>query len=672
LSLSDQNEDDSNDDEDNNSEVSKYEHVITADGLKEYFPFGTNPAVFEPLDLEEGLYKFEIIDCGQAIPVEVDYKKSTVKDFGYTSTNGCQGIYIYPKGSIYLGETDRIQSYFRIAETPPGIAAINDITVEGGSPLLIKESGRYVLQISEGSTINSCPFDTLVINYTKQSFSQDTDSIRHYICDENTGGYIRMKHKGGVGPFTYELFDKGVFIEQNETGIFHYGNFGETYQIKIRDTECRLSLTQDVTMLNLGGEKLVNDDFAVCTGEEIQLKCSFKGAYEYSWSGPGGYVSTEQNPTIPDATGENAGVYSIQILPEGCSAKLMPQYVNVDVVDPLPLPDTTIFYCLNDKASVLSIIPDHGNYLKWYGDDTVTLLPSAPIPETSRVDTVEYFVSQVNSMLGCEGEKSPVKVIVLNFPEAVAAVSPDICPGQYPVIEIENTLLDYTYNIYSASSELVGVGQGTGDSLKITLSEPISESAFFYVETVSLQNCASSERPSVKTTVFNYMYIMPDKIPQYQRGKPYSAQLETNAVPPYEFYTETLLPSGFSLSAAGLISGTAPPNGQIDPVPFIVKAKDVNGCFAEKEYVLKSSIFIPQAFTPNGDGDNDVFMKGRRLVIFDRLGLKIFEGSDGWDGSRMDGTPAPPDTYFYLIYYEDENLQTGGQIKGYITLIRRR
>jgi gliding motility-associated-like protein len=192
------------------------------------------------------------------------------------------------------------------------------------------------------------------------------------------------------------------------------------------------------------------------------------------------------------------------------------------------------------------------------------------------------------------------------------------------------------------------------------------------VETVNSNSCVSADKTAVKTEVVNYMYLLPDKIPPYQRDKLYSFQLESNAVSPYEFSTDDMLPAGFTLSAGGLISGMPPRNGLIEAVPFHVRVVDVNGCYAAQDYVLESDIFIPQAFTPNGDGKNDVFMKGRRLVIFDRLGLKIFEGDDGWDGNRFDGTPAPADTYFYLIYYEDENLKTRGRKEGYITLIRRR
>ncbi|MCC6584308.1 MAG: gliding motility-associated C-terminal domain-containing protein [Chitinophagales bacterium] len=79
---------------------------------------------------------------------------------------------------------------------------------------------------------------------------------------------------------------------------------------------------------------------------------------------------------------------------------------------------------------------------------------------------------------------------------------------------------------------------------------------------------------------------------------------------------------------------------------------------------LKDIVFLPTAFTPNGDGNNDVFMvrmeEGlavvEQLIIFDRWGNKIFERNnclpnnplDGWDGSYK-GAVVPPDAYAYYI-----------------------
>jgi gliding motility-associated-like protein len=78
--------------------------------------------------------------------------------------------------------------------------------------------------------------------------------------------------------------------------------------------------------------------------------------------------------------------------------------------------------------------------------------------------------------------------------------------------------------------------------------------------------------------------------------------------------------------------------------------------------------FIPNVFTPGGDGINDVFMPGFEQQIVDRNGLKIYNGNEGWDG-RFNGQDVDPDTYFFLIFYKDSKDVINTR-KGYITLVR--
>jgi len=91
----------------------------------------------------------------------------------------------------------------------------------------------------------------------------------------------------------------------------------------------------------------------------------------------------------------------------------------------------------------------------------------------------------------------------------------------------------------------------------------------------------------------------------------------------------------------------------------------------------KSLVFIPNAFTPNGDRVNDEFrvrtntLKNIQLIIYDRWGNKVFETNDiskGWDGSYK-GRPAAVDAYGY--FFTGECLQ-GEKIslKGNVTLLR--
>ncbi|MEZ4924559.1 MAG: gliding motility-associated C-terminal domain-containing protein [Crocinitomicaceae bacterium] len=88
-------------------------------------------------------------------------------------------------------------------------------------------------------------------------------------------------------------------------------------------------------------------------------------------------------------------------------------------------------------------------------------------------------------------------------------------------------------------------------------------------------------------------------------------------------------------------------------------------------------IYVPNAFSPNGDGENDkVFVRGQNLEkiefkIFDRWGEKVFESNDqavGWDGT-FKGELLDPDVYVYHL----TAVCVDGQetlIKGNITLLR--
>lgn len=90
-----------------------------------------------------------------------------------------------------------------------------------------------------------------------------------------------------------------------------------------------------------------------------------------------------------------------------------------------------------------------------------------------------------------------------------------------------------------------------------------------------------------------------------------------------------------------------------------------NGCKSEKEISIEvippplPEIFIPNAFTPNGDGLNDYFMaEGKnidsfRMKIYNKWGEMIFESENiyqGWNG-QYENRPCPQGTYIYTIQY---------------------
>ena len=90
--------------------------------------------------------------------------------------------------------------------------------------------------------------------------------------------------------------------------------------------------------------------------------------------------------------------------------------------------------------------------------------------------------------------------------------------------------------------------------------------------------------------------------------------------------------------------------------------------------------WFPNIFTPNGDGNNDLFIipsKGMEALygeIYDRWGLKLFswdQKNDGWDGRSPSGSAAPSGTYFYVIKITPQNKEKQPYFKnGQVTLIR--
>jgi gliding motility-associated-like protein len=132
-----------------------------------------------------------------------------------------------------------------------------------------------------------------------------------------------------------------------------------------------------------------------------------------------------------------------------------------------------------------------------------------------------------------------------------------------------------------------------------------------------------------------------------------------------------------NLSDTSSLSPTTHPLSENTNYFFDVITSD--GCSVTKEITIRifSSLNMPNAFTPNGDGHNDVFripansyINLREFAIFNRLGDKIFSTSDiseGWDGT-VDGKKQDTGAYIYLINGTTKN----GKVvyKGSFLLIR--
>jgi gliding motility-associated-like protein len=176
-------------------------------------------------------------------------------------------------------------------------------------------------------------------------------------------------------------------------------------------------------------------------------------------------------------------------------------------------------------------------------------------------------------------------------------------------------------------------------------------------------------RDTVVITVGDSLYLLPATLPPYRRHTNYSQPLNSNASPPvYSLVAGELPPGIYFNTATGYFEGVPLPGNSNREYIVRIGVTDQYGCTVEKEYILKEDFVIPEIFSPNDDGINDYFMKGHKVIIMDRLGQKIFEGGDGWDGTYR-GKPVSGDTYYYILYYVGEDKQEQRKT-GFITIVR--
>lgn len=140
---------------------------------------------------------------------------------------------------------------------------------------------------------------------------------------------------------------------------------------------------------------------------------------------------------------------------------------------------------------------------------------------------------------------------------------------------------------------------------------------------------------------------------------------------PYTFILDTLL-----------IGDTAT---NLSPFAYNLFVIDNRGCVETDSVFIVAedfpcgevNFYIPNIFSPNGDGVNDIlyvrsdFIDNMKFLVYDRFGEKVFESTNpdiGWDG-KYNGQPVAPGVYHYFI---NVNLIDGSNVerKGNVTIVR--
>ncbi|MBL7743093.1 MAG: gliding motility-associated C-terminal domain-containing protein [Chitinophagaceae bacterium] len=383
-----------------------------------------------------------------------------------------------------------------------------------------------------------------------------------------------------------------------------------------------------------------------------------------------------------DYTINNVGQVSVPITfvhpsIEGCNSSLDFTLL-IDVI-PAPVTDFTYTFngCITDVAQFNgTMVTSNGvpvSSWNWnFGDATTSTLQN-PTKQWAAAGTYNVMLRGIAND-GCIDDST--KTINVGTPPVVT-ITPDSlasCNNSIVTFTVQNPVTGVIYNWYDAVTG--GNIVHAGNSYTFTVNGPVS----YYVEAVAPGGCLSTSRKRVKVIILPNL-VAP--VVTVDSAGTNMLRFRWSAVPNA---------TGYEVSADNGATWTTPSSGltglthtvtglQVNQtVTLIVRA--LGGCLPAISQpvtgqTVTDQVYIPNTFTPNGDGLNDVLrvysnvIRDMHFAIFNQWGEKIFESrtqSVTWDGTHK-GKPQPSGVYMYVC---DMTLADGQRIqrKGSINLVR--
>lgn len=408
----------------------------------------------------------------------------------------------------------------------------------------------------------------------------------------------------------------------------------------------------------------------ICPGDEITLTAN--PAVEWEWT-PGGEQtqSITLNPTVP-----NVYEYTLTASSEYCfdkevsaSFEVFPTPVAEFSFDPEEdgcTGETIVFTYADD--------PD-GVEFKWDFDDGS---PLSTLASPSHVYTLPgtYFVHlQVDKHI-CENDTT-VEIIINPLP--TPNFNADVLNGCAPV---DVFFEDLSGDVQSGATYQWDFGDGSTSTVSGSTSYEYSQAGLFNVS-LTIFNTARCGETVVKP---NYVQVNPNPDAGFSPNPP----ITTMDTPWIEFINTTISDSTIVTyewdfgDGSPVINEENPTHtytmaGDYDVILFV---ETNNGCTdtdtVKVALTEEAILFIPNAFTPNGDGLNDEFeIKGTpiadyNLYIYNRWGQIIWSTHNFevfWNGTDREGNEVPSGTYVYQVSGTDY-LQQPVNYQGTVTVIR--
>ena len=462
---------------------------------------------------------------------------------------------------------------------------------------------------------------------------------------------------GVVDSWTWNFGDLTTVADtshlQNPT--WHYADTGSKSitLIATNSKGCRDTVSHDITIIDKPPITLAFRDTLICVPDAVQLQASGPGVF--NWTPPVSIVNA--NTGTPTVNPTTTTLYHVQLTEQGC---VNTDSVLVRVVSFVTLnarADTTI--CLSDTVKLYA----QSDGLQYLWDPAATLNDPTlqnPVATPTATTTQYHVIARIGS---CRADDF-VTVTAIPYPVANAGPDTVICYNQAAYLHGSHNGVSFSW---SPTSSLVNA-----NTLNPTAHPP--RTMEYILSVLSDQGCPKAGFDTV------LVRVMPKIIPYagHDTMVIVNQPLQFNATGgvTYQWTPSTALNNPSIGNPIGIYSAN------MDSIRYTVLVYDSIGCVDSahiKVTVFKTIpyVFVPTAFTPNGDGLNDIVspiavgIKRINFSIYNRWGQLLFKTSvngHGWDG-RIRGVPQASNVFVWMVQAVDY-LDKPLFLKGTVTLIK--
>ncbi|MCE1202356.1 MAG: gliding motility-associated C-terminal domain-containing protein [Bacteroidia bacterium] len=464
--------------------------------------------------------------------------------------------------------------------------------------------------------------------------------------------------QGGSGQYSFQWWSVPAGLQSIQPSVEVYPSVSTWYYLRVTDgTQLRTDSVRVVVFLLPASFTITGGGSACAGGQgvEIGLSGSQSGiTYHLLRNGfeTGQSVFGTGNP-LSFGRLQSAGTYTVRASNQSGCAQLMSGSAMISI---LPPPQSFILFgggaaCANDNNIALYLTGSETSvtYRLMHNGSTMVqekLGTGNPISFNTPAVAGTYTVEAVRSGAGCAAlMQGSAQVLLYTVPQAAITGGGAMCLGEHVTLTASGGL-DYqwlTQPPQTGTTIQVNPSQTTTYAVRVTNGFGCSAQASAIVQvnplpTFELFNDKLTKTLHVQQGMAGATFIFRSRSTVLQQGTATS------------FYYGGLSLPGDSLR---------------------VEAVSVQGCRWNGYIVLdpEGDETRINAFSPNGDQVNERFMKGSQIRVFNRWGVEIYSGTEGWDG-KFNGAPVSPGTYYYVHEIKDLEGNTVRIVKGSVTLVR--